>query len=251
MQFDLRGQNLEALMDFIFDHPVPTITSETGWWWESEVDIDPEEYAANLTAIFRAPAVLRSRYTREQLEQGFWMLISGAEPSLDPILWNPGVPWSVRTALIQATVDLYEKLFAFDSLDTSAHMFWDGLVYGYCVPTRHPETDMEDRRVQEAIFSALSQILEIDCPLVPTRRSPRSWPPTPSEHGEDNQDVSCSEPEASRRPSPIRHRLHCWRYPIACLPGRLTRFAADGGQCDHEPPRLKPSRWADRIDGIE
>jgi hypothetical protein len=41
----------------------------------------------------------------EQLEQGFWMLISGAEPSLDP---------------------------------------------------------MEDRRVQEAMFSALTKILAID-----------------------------------------------------------------------------------------
>jgi hypothetical protein len=162
MQFDLRGRNLEAVMDFIFDHPVPTIMSETGWWWESEVNLDPEEYAANLIAIFRTPAVLRSRYTREQLEQGFWMLISRAEPGLDPILWNPDVPWSVRTALIQATVDLYEKFFAFDSLDTSAYMFWDGLAYGYCVPTRHPETDIEDRRVQEAMFSALTQILEID-----------------------------------------------------------------------------------------
>jgi len=162
MQFDLRGRNLEAVMDFIFDHPVPTIQNETGWWWESEVDVDPEEYAANLTAIFRTPAVLRSRYTRQQLEQGFWMLISVAEPSLTQVLWNSDVPWSVRIALIQATVDLYEKLFAFDFLDTSAYMFWDGLAYGYCVPTRHPETDMEDRRVQEAMFSALTQILEID-----------------------------------------------------------------------------------------
>ncbi len=162
MQFDLRGQNLEAVMDFIFGHPVPTIQGETGWWWESDVDVDLEEYAANLIAIFRTPAVLRSRYTREQLEQGFWTLISGAEPSLEHVRWDSAVPWSVRTALIQATVDLYEKLFAFDFLDTSAYMFWDGLAYGYCVPTRHPETDVEDRRVQEAMFSALTQILEID-----------------------------------------------------------------------------------------
>ncbi len=162
MQFDLRGKNLEATMDFVFDHPVPTITGESGWWWESEVDVDPEEYAANLTAIFRNPAVLRSRYTREQLEQGFWMLISRAETGLDPLLWNPDVSWLVRTALIQATVDLYEKFFALDSLDTSGYMFWDGLAYDYCVPTRHPETDIEDRRVQEVMFSALKQILEIE-----------------------------------------------------------------------------------------
>src|SRR6266542_3577425 len=27
---------------------------------------------------------------------------------------------------------------------------------------------------------------------------------------------------------------------------RLTRFAADGAWCDHEPPRLTPGRWADK-----
>jgi hypothetical protein len=34
MQFDLKGRNLEKAMDFIFDHPVPTIHGETGWWWD-------------------------------------------------------------------------------------------------------------------------------------------------------------------------------------------------------------------------
>jgi hypothetical protein len=41
-------------------------------------------------------------------------------------------------------------------------MFWDALAYGYCVPTRYPETDSEDRRIQNAMFSALTQILRID-----------------------------------------------------------------------------------------
>jgi hypothetical protein len=160
IEFDLRGRTLAEVMDFIFAHPVPTI--QGGWWWEVSVDIDPEEYAARLTDVFRRADVLRSRYSREQLEQGFWMLISGADSSLEELLWNPAVSWSLRSALIQATVDLYEKLFRFDFLDTSAYMFWDGLAYGYCVPTRHPETDMEDRRVQEAMFSALTQILDVE-----------------------------------------------------------------------------------------
>jgi hypothetical protein len=45
MQFDLRGRDLEAIMDFIFDHPVPAISDEPGWWWASEIEVDPEEYA--------------------------------------------------------------------------------------------------------------------------------------------------------------------------------------------------------------
>jgi len=94
--------------------------------------------------------------------QGFWFLISGAPGGLEDVLWNTGVPWKARAELIQSTVDLYRRFFAYDVLDTSAHMFWDALAYGYCVPTRHPESDAEDRRVQKAMFAALQQILGID-----------------------------------------------------------------------------------------
>ena len=105
---------------------------------------------------------LRSRDTREELEQGFWFLISGAPGGLKDVVWNTAVPWTARADLIQATVDLYRRLFACDALDTSAHISWDALAYGCCVPTRHPETDAEDRRVQHAMFVALQQILGID-----------------------------------------------------------------------------------------
>jgi hypothetical protein len=162
VEFDLRGRSLEEIQDFVFAHPVPTIRDESGWWWEAVVEFDPAEYATRLTEIFRHPAALRALYTREELEQGFWMLISGADTSLEPLFWDTAVPWQIRDALIKATVDLYEKLFAFELLDTSVYMFWDALAYGYCVPTRYPETDSEDRRIQNAMFSALTQILRID-----------------------------------------------------------------------------------------
>jgi hypothetical protein len=41
-------------------------------------------------------------------------------------------------------------------------MFWDALAYGYGHATRHPETDVEDRRIQQAMFVALQQILAFD-----------------------------------------------------------------------------------------
>ena len=162
MEFELRGRSLEEIQDFVFAHPVPTIQDEPGWWFEAVVEFEPEEYVTRLTEMFRDPAGLRTRYTREELEQGFWMLISGADTSLESLFWHTAVPWEAREALIQATVDLYEKLFAFEPLDTSVYMFWDALAYDYCVPTRYPETDSEDGRIQDAMFSALTQILRID-----------------------------------------------------------------------------------------
>jgi hypothetical protein len=162
MQFDLRGRSLEEIKDFIFAHPAPATADEPGWWFEVIVEFDAEEYVRRLTEIFRDPSGLKIRYSIEQLEQGFWMLISSADTSLEPLLWETAVPWEVREALIQSTVDLYEKLFAFESLDTSVHMFWDALAYGFCVPTRYPATDREDRRIQDAMFSALTHILRMD-----------------------------------------------------------------------------------------
>lgn len=163
MQLDLRGLRVEEVADVIFGHEAPRdATGNTNWWWNSTIVFEPVEHIAHLTALFRQCDLLRARYTRDQLEQGFWFLISGAPGGLEDLIWEVSIPWDSRAALIEATVDLYRQLFAKDSLDTSAYMFWDALAYGYCVPTRYPETDVEDRRVQDAMFAALQEILTID-----------------------------------------------------------------------------------------
>jgi hypothetical protein len=120
MVFDLRGKNLAEVTDFIFGHPVSLDEGDTGWWWKAAVVFEPAEYVAHITAVFRNPQSLRSQYSRDQLEQGFWFLISGATGGLNDVLWNPDVPWELRAELIQASVDLYQKFFALDALDTSA-----------------------------------------------------------------------------------------------------------------------------------
>lgn len=163
MEVDFREQNVRGVAELIFDHPaLENRVTESGWWWGSHIVFEPAEHAANLTSLFRDAEDLRSRFSSDQLEQGFWYLISGAPGGLEDVLWNPEVPWETRSGLIGATVDLYRKLFADDPLDTSAYMFWDALAYGYGHATRHPQTDVEDRRIQEAMFVTLQQILAID-----------------------------------------------------------------------------------------
>lgn len=162
MRVDLRGRDLERVTDGIFNHAISDEAAHNSWWWQSEIVFEPIEHVGNLTSIFRNPQPLRRRYTRDQMEQGFWFLISGATGALEDVLWDSSVPWNNRALLIASTVDLYRQLFAHDPLDTSAYMFWDALAYGYCVPTRHPESDVEDSRVQGAMFAALQQILAID-----------------------------------------------------------------------------------------
>ena len=161
MDIDLRGSDVAGVTDFIFGQPVPQDPNSTGWYWDVDLTFDPREQVAHLTAIFRNAADLRSRYSPDQLEQGFWYLISGADGGLSDLLWNTAVPWEARAELLDATVALYRDLFAVDPLDTSAHMFWDGIAYDYGL-TRDPETNAEDRRVQDAMFNALLQILDLD-----------------------------------------------------------------------------------------
>jgi len=162
VDIDLRGRDLERVTDFIFGHPVPEDTDSKGWYWDVDLTFDPREQVAHLTAIFRNAAELRSRYSPGQLEQGFWYLISGADGGICDLLWNPAVPWAARAGLIDATVALYRDLFAVDPLDTSSHMFWDGIAYDYFCGNRHPEKNAEDRRVQDTMFAALLQILSLD-----------------------------------------------------------------------------------------
>jgi hypothetical protein len=161
VEVDLRGRDLESVTDFIFGHPVPEDPDARGWYWHVDLTFDPREQAGHLTAIFRNAARLRSRYSPGQLEQGFWYLISGANGGIRELLWNPAVPWAARAGLIDATVTLYRDLFAVDPLDSSSHMFWDGIAYDYGL-TRDPRSNAEDRRVQNAIFEALVQILALD-----------------------------------------------------------------------------------------
>lgn len=161
MDIDLRGRDGAGVTDFIFGHPVPKDPNSTGWYWDVDLTFDPREQVAHVTAIFRNAADLRSRYSPGQLEQGFWYLISGADGGLCDLLWNTAVPWEKRADLIAATLALYRDLFAVDPLDTSSHMFWDGIAYDYGL-TRDPETNAEDRRVQDAIFDTLLQILSLE-----------------------------------------------------------------------------------------
>jgi hypothetical protein len=161
VHIDLRGRDLESVTDFIFGHPAPDDPNSNGWYWDVDLTFDPREQVAHLTAIFRNAADLRSRYSPGQLEEGFWYLISDADGGLCDLLWNTAVPWGARAQLIDATVALYRDLFAVDALDTSSHMFWDGIAYDYGL-TRDPKTNAEDCRVQDAMYDALVQILLLD-----------------------------------------------------------------------------------------
>jgi hypothetical protein len=85
VDIDLRGSDVAGVTDFIFGQPVPQDPNSTGWYWDVDLTFDPREQVAHLTAIFRNAADLRSRYSPDQLEQGFWYLGIGNSKALSAL----------------------------------------------------------------------------------------------------------------------------------------------------------------------
>jgi hypothetical protein len=70
--------------------------------------------------LFQQPEVLLTRFTKPQLEEGFWA-VQG--PNLDcsasRIIDDSDLPLSVREECIRSMFDLFKHLFSKEPLDTS------------------------------------------------------------------------------------------------------------------------------------
>jgi hypothetical protein len=162
---DLRDASFDQWLGFVFDHEPLEEGQDSGdaWYWTSEVElaVQPARQVAHLLRLFERPDVLLSRFTEPQIEQGFWFMFSagGTDWFLTP-LWDPNVPWAAREACIRAIPSLYERLFDSDEEGEGvAWMLWDFLAFGYDCGNRDPSRSEEDKRVQEAMLEAMSEML--------------------------------------------------------------------------------------------
>ena len=57
---------------------------------------------------------------------------------------------------------LFERLFVNEPLDTSVHMWWDSLCYGWHCGNRSRERGGEDLELQDIFFRTLAKVLAID-----------------------------------------------------------------------------------------
>ncbi len=113
--------------------------------------------------LFRQPEFLLHRFSKAQLEEGFWA-IQGANLNcgLQNLLGDTDLPFAAREDCIRAMADLFKQLFAVEPLDTSVHMWWDSLCYDWHCGNRNRERGGEDRRLQDVLFQTLAQILSFD-----------------------------------------------------------------------------------------
>jgi hypothetical protein len=161
---DLTNSSFDDFVAFLFDRDV-SLESEGRdyWYWHVEVEFDAKEICAYYVQLFRQPEFLLSRFTKPQLEEGFWAIQGpNLDCSVSRIIDDSDVPLSVREECIRSMADLFKRLFATEPFDSSVQMCWDSLCYDWHCGNRNRERGGEDLELQDMFFQTLAKVLAID-----------------------------------------------------------------------------------------
>lgn len=164
--FDLSDGDFWNFVRFLFDHQVANRDAGESPWYEfAEPDVvfDEVEQTKLYIQLFANSTLLFDRYTREQLEQGFWAVTSCLLPgSVYDLLWQQDVPIGLLEECIDSMHPLFRDFFARDALPGGAcNMWWDSLAYGYCCGNQSRDNERE-RRIQDSMFATLCRILALN-----------------------------------------------------------------------------------------
>jgi hypothetical protein len=161
---DLTNVTFDDFVAFLFDHDIPPESEEYDpRFWHVEVEFYAENIAAYYVQMFEQPEFLLTRFTKAQLEEGFWTIqASNFNCSVSRIIEDSDLPLSVREECIRSMADLFKRLFATEPFDTSVQMWWDSLCYGWHCGNRQRERGGEDLELQNVYFETLTKVLEID-----------------------------------------------------------------------------------------
>lgn len=158
--YDLRTCSYQEFLDFVFDHPV----EKQGWYFGSGVQVvfDGVHNTELPTELFSKARPLLERYTRDQLEQGFWALQGQEDWQVVHAMFETAVPFDKRAEMIRSMFFLYRDLFAVDDLHTSSNMWWDSISGSYKVGHRSQSTSDDVRKIQDVMFETLTKILYLE-----------------------------------------------------------------------------------------
>jgi len=161
---DLTNFSFNEFVSFLFDHDVPPESEKYDpWYFHVEVKFDAQQICAYYVQLFRQPEFLLSRFTKPRLEEGFWAIQGpNLDCSVSRIIDDSDQPLSAREECIGSMVDLFERLFAKEPLNSSAQMWWDSLCYDWHCGNRNRERGGEDLELQDIFFQALAKVLAID-----------------------------------------------------------------------------------------
>ncbi|MCH7989996.1 MAG: hypothetical protein IID46_12710 [Planctomycetes bacterium] len=156
-------------VNHVFDHPV----TDPAWHWDDNADTlepTPKTTVEFLTTLFSTPDTCLEQFSDEQLNQGFWYLVSNPCSSYMFPLLETDVPWPQRKECIRSISTLFELLFAkrcsphlshFDEsganpLNGVCYMWWD--IFPSWGNPDDPDCEMRDQE----LLKVMERILSLD-----------------------------------------------------------------------------------------
>lgn len=166
--FTPNWSSFEEFVSFLFAREVPTNSEKVEPWDHAfeyaYFEFDPEEVCSYYVRLFTKPRMLLARFSREQLEQGFWVIQGpNLACSVNRLLHDESsLPFARKVECIDSMFELFSQLFATEPLETSVAMWWDALCYDWHSGNRRREKGGEDAALQDAFFNVLTRILFLD-----------------------------------------------------------------------------------------
>jgi hypothetical protein len=166
-QVDISQYSFDEFISFVFDRDVaPDTPVHDSWYSGIELTFDPQRICEYYTRLFRTPRFLLERYSKIQLEEGFWAIQVGFYGcSAADILSISDLPLATREECVRSMLDLFSNLFASEPLETAVQMWWDSLCFDWECGNRDRARGGEDLLLQDVMFETLSGILELDSPF--------------------------------------------------------------------------------------
>lgn len=161
---DLSNASFDDFVRFWFNHTIdaravgPQSNPDFAWYQNVEIYSEPLLYAENFIHLFNAPEFLLYQYTKEQLEEGFFAMMSPmVRGGLDALVWSAQLSLDARERVVGSMYELYARLFAREPLDSASYMWWDLL------SDRMAEDQSPDgAKLRQTMFDVLCRILNLD-----------------------------------------------------------------------------------------
>jgi hypothetical protein len=126
ISLDMRGFSFEEFVDFLFAHDAPTqeevharliqrdrTNQSSPWFYYSNLTFELEQACSYYILLFRQPQFLLDRFSKDQLEQGFWAIQSPTlDCSVENLVWNRELSLAHREECIRSMASLFRSLFA-------------------------------------------------------------------------------------------------------------------------------------------
>lgn len=162
---DLTHISFDEFVTFLFDRDVPPESEKRDPWY---CHVELGEFSAHriceyYVRLFRSPEFLFTRFSKLQLDQGFWAMQG---PNLGcsayHVVHEAPLPISEREMCIRAMGDLFQLLFSNESLQWSVSMWWDSMCYDWHCGIRDRAKGGEDEKLQDICFETLKKILSLE-----------------------------------------------------------------------------------------